>query len=431
MYKRQANYTICENLVQYLNPTTITSIADVQAEEAEGVKFTIEGVVTSNASGYDKDTAFFDCIYVQDGTAGINAFPVAGDYKVGDKVRITGTTSSYQGERQIAVTSIKVIGEGSVKPTVITAGQLNDGSVLGSLVTVSGTVASFEEANGLVQTIMVRDKNGELARVFIDGYITTGKDVQNLRVGRKITATGLASYDNTFNAPDGPFPRIRIRDRADVVCRRPSSGSSSAGQAIPDPDVPLEPEPGEALPFLDVDESAWYYDAVCGVYDAGLFQGTSETTFGPNDAMTRSMTATVLYRLSGETYTGTAASFGDMAAGAWYGTGVSWAAAKEIAKGYGNGLFGVNDPVTREQLAAMLYRYAQYKGEDISVGEDTNLLGFQDAGQISEWAVPAVQWAAGVGLLKGDDTGCLRPLDQAARSEFAAMLMRYVERERT
>ena len=429
--KNYANYTICENLVQYLNPTSITPIADVQAAESEGVKFTIEGVVTSNASGYDKDTAFFDCIYVQDDTAGINAFPVAGDYKVGDRVRITGTTSSYQGERQIAVTSIKAVGEGNVEPKTITAGQLNDGSVLGSLVTISGTVASFEKANGLVQTIMVRDKNGELARVFIDGYITTGQDVQNLRVGRKITATGLASYDNTFNAPDGPFPRIRIRDRADVVCKRPSSGSSSAGQTIPNPDVPLEPEPDEMLPFLDVDEDAWYYDAVCYVYGAGLFQGTSGTTFGPDDTMTRSMTATVLYRLSGETYTGTAATFGDMAAGAWYGTGVSWAAAREIAKGYGDGRFGVNDPVTREQLAAILYRYARYKGEDVSVGEDTNLIGFKDAGQVSEWAAPAVRWAVGVGLLKGDAAGCLRPLDQAARSEFAALLMRYVEREQT
>ena len=429
--KNYANYTICENLVQYLNPTSITPIADVQAAESEGVKFTIEGVVTSNASGYDKDTAFFDCIYVQDDTAGINAFPVAGDYKVGDRVRITGTTSSYQGERQIAVTSIKAVGEGNVEPKTITAGQLNDGSVLGSLVTISGTVASFEKANGLVQTIMVRDKNGELARVFIDGYITTGQDVQNLRVGRKITATGLASYDNTFNAPDGPFPRIRIRDRADVVCKRPSSGSSSAGQTIPNPDVPLEPEADETLPFLDVDEDAWYYDAVCYVYGAGLFQGTSGTTFGPDDPMTRSMTATVLYRLSGETYTGTAATFGDMAAGAWYGTGVSWAAAREIAKGYGDGRFGVNDPVTREQLAAILYRYARYKGEDVSVGEDTNLIGFKDAGQVSEWAAPAVRWAVGVGLLKGDAAGCLRPLDQAARSEFAALLMRYVEREQT
>ena len=214
--KNYSNYRICENLVSWLNPVTVTDIAEVQAQPDEGVKYTIEGIVTSNASGFDKDTAFFDCIYLQDDTAGINAFPVAGNYKIGDKVRITGTTSSYQGERQIAVTEIELISEGNeVAPKAITAAQLNDGSVLGSLVTLSGTVESFEYANGLIQTIMVSDAEGNVGRVFIDGYITTGYDVENLAVGAAITVTGLASYDNSF---DGPAPRIRVRDRKDVVC---------------------------------------------------------------------------------------------------------------------------------------------------------------------------------------------------------------------
>ncbi len=214
--KNYSNYRICENLVNHLNPVTVTDIAEVQAQESEGVKYTIEGVVTSNASGYDKDTAFFDCIYLQDATAGINAFPVAGNFKIGDKVRITGTTSSYQGERQIAVSSIELISEGhEVAPIAITASELNDGTVLGSLVTLKGTVESFEYANGLIQTIMVKDEKGETGRVFIDGYITTSYDVENLTVGCDITVTGLASYDNSF---DGPAPRIRVRDRKDVVC---------------------------------------------------------------------------------------------------------------------------------------------------------------------------------------------------------------------
>ena len=214
--KNYANYKICENLLKAINPVKITPIAEVQAKEGEGYKFTIEGVVTSNASGYDKDTAFFDCIYLQDETAGINAFPVAGNFKIGDKVRITGTTSSYNGERQIAVTSIELISEGhSVEPTEVTAAQINDGSVLGSLVTLKGVVESFEYANGLIQTIMVKDAAGNMGRVFIDGYITTAKDVENLQVGCEITVTGLASYDNSF---DGAAPRIRVRNRADVVC---------------------------------------------------------------------------------------------------------------------------------------------------------------------------------------------------------------------
>ena len=219
--KNYSNYRICQNLLGMLNPVTVTPIADVQAEKDENVKYTIEGIVTSNASGYDKDTAFFDCIYVQDGTAGINCFPVAGNFKIGDKVRISGTTSSYQGERQLAVSSIEKIGdETPVQPTVVTSKQINDGSVLGSLVTVKGVITRVEMANDLVQTIMVKDANGDESRVFIDGYITTAKDVVNAEVGREITATGLASYDNTFTLSDGTpvAPRIRIRDRADVVC---------------------------------------------------------------------------------------------------------------------------------------------------------------------------------------------------------------------
>ena len=210
-----ANGKVAQNLFKLVNPVKISTIADVQAAD-EGVTFTIEGVVTSNASGYDKDTAFFDCIYLQDATAGINAFPVAGNFKIGDYVRITGTTSSYQGERQISVSEIELISEGhTVEAKAITAADLNNGSVLGSLVTLNGTVESFEYANGLIQTIMVKDENGNVGRVFIDGYITTGYDVENLAVGAEITVTGLASYDNSF---DGPAPRIRVRDRKDVVC---------------------------------------------------------------------------------------------------------------------------------------------------------------------------------------------------------------------
>ena len=234
--KNYSNYRICENLLRYINPITMTPIKDVQAEEEEGVKYTIEGVVTSNASGYDADTAFFDCIYVQDETAGINAFPVAGNYKIGDKVRITGTTSSYQGERQIAVSSIEKLGEATpVEPVAATAKQINDGSLLGSLVKVSGTITKVEVSDGLIQTILVKDKTGT-CRLFIDGYITTSKDVEGAVVGANVEAVGLSSYDNTFVLNDGTAmaARIRIRDRADIVCTAgsgSSSGSSVGGRA--------------------------------------------------------------------------------------------------------------------------------------------------------------------------------------------------------
>ncbi|MBQ1305507.1 MAG: hypothetical protein IIY44_03830, partial [Erysipelotrichales bacterium] len=201
----------------------VTPIADVRAAsdpEDTGYRFVIEGVVTSNASGYDKDTAFFDCVYVQDETGGICVFPVSGEYKIGDKVHIVGHTDFYQGEPELQVQTIEIIGEGEVTPEEVTAKQIADREAEGKLVTLKGTIVSVEEANGLILAIIVKDANGDEARVFIDGYITTENEIKNAVVGNKITATGLASYDDTWADTDY-LPRIRVRDRADVVCEEP------------------------------------------------------------------------------------------------------------------------------------------------------------------------------------------------------------------
>lgn len=240
-----SNYTILQNLIRYVNPTQINKIAEVQKEAEEGVKFTVEGVVTSNASGYDKATAFFDCIYLQDETAGINAFPVSGDFKVGQKVRVTGTTSSYQGERQLNVSSISLVDSNTqtVEPKVVTAQQVNDRTYLGSLVKLSGKIKKVELANGAVQTILVEDAAGGTARIFIDGYITTDREIRNLTAGNKITAVGLASYDNTF---EGLAARIRIRDRGDIVCT-PADSVITPAPVTPTP-APLTPTPAPVTP---------------------------------------------------------------------------------------------------------------------------------------------------------------------------------------
>ncbi len=407
--KNYSNYKICENLVQYINPVTISHIADVQAEKNEGVKFTIEGIVTSNASGYDKDTAFFDCIYLQDGTAGINAFPVAGSYKIGDKVRVTGTTSSYQGERQIAVTSIEKVGEGTVEPKEVTAAQINDGSVLGSLVTLKGTVTSFARANGLVQTIMVKDSKGDTARVFIDGYISTAKDVENLSNGCDITVTGLASYDSSF---DGPAPRIRIRDRADIVC-------VAAAEDDDDDD-----RPSNRFPFKDVSKRDWYYDAVKYFHNNGLVKGTSATTFSPTTELTRGMLVTILYRMEKEpavTFTG---AFSDVEKGKWYSDAVEWAAAEGIMLGYDDGRSGWDDPVTREQIAVFLLRYDLYKGAK-DQETDHDLDAFDDCHAVSPFADSAMRWAVKEGLIQGNGSS-LMPTRSADRSQVVTILYRYL-----
>ena len=425
--KNYSNYTICENLVSYLNPVSITPIAEVQAQELEGIKYTIEGVVTSNASGYDKDTAFFDCIYVQDETAGVNAFPVAGNYKIGDVVRITGTTSSYQGERQIAVTSIEKIGETDAPaPKEITAAQLNDGSVLGSLVTLKGTVVSFQEENGSIQTILVRDSEGNIGRVFIDGYITSDKEIDGLEVGYAITATGLASYDNTFNAPEGPFPRIRVRDRADIVCGEGGTTTVITGhegprhdveEELPDEDTPLAPGV-----FTDLDQDAWYYDDVMAVIEAELMNGVSSTSFAPEMTVSRAMAATILYRLSGETYSGSS-PFPDVAEDTWYTEAVAWASDRGIVTGYDTGIFAPNDNVTREQLAAMFYRYQQAMEGDTA--QEGDLSVFTDGDAISSYAVEAMTWAVGAGLIQGRSDSLLAPAGITQRCELCAILVRF------
>ena len=488
--KNYSNYKICQNLVSMLNQTEITKIADVQAEPEEGVKFTVEGIVTSNASGHDKDTAFFDCIYVQDNTAGINAFPVAGNFKIGDKVRITGTTSSYQGERQIAVTKIEKIADAEAPaPLDVTAAQVNDGSVLGTLVRVKGTITRVEEAEGKIQTIMVKDAAGNETRIFIDGYITKDKEVQNAVIGNQVEAVGLASYDNTFVLSDGTpvYPRIRIRDRDDVVCSKSDSkiwsvtlvtdgGTINSGNvtayiegvgAVLPTDVTrrnyiflgwftannirvteisaadsgdkifyahwmaagaipgIIDAIGDSMRFDDVSKGDWFYKDVEYVYNEGIMDGVSKREFAPNETLTRAMIVKILYRIEGEPAGHRSSDFNDVESGRWYTGAVAWAAEKEIVKGYGNGKFGPNDPVTREQLAAILYRYTQYKGWSTTTASG-NLDGFKDAASVSSYAVDAMNWAVDEGLLKGANNK-LSPKSNATRAQVAAIIHRYLK----
>lgn len=179
-------------------------------------------------------------------------------------------------------------------------------------------------------------------------------------------------------------------------------------------------------PFTDVDITQWYHDGIDYVLLAGLFKGTSATTFAPNAGMTRAMLVTVLHRLEGTPSTTIDNPFTDVASGNWYTEAIMWANAKGIVKGYDSDTFGTNDFITREQLAAILYRYAQYKGYDVSVGEDTNILSYEDALKISEYAIPAIQWACGAGIMQGDGAK-LDPQGNATRAQVATMLMRFIE----
>ena len=181
-------------------------------------------------------------------------------------------------------------------------------------------------------------------------------------------------------------------------------------------------ETGE-LPFTDVGADAWYRDDVQYVYDKGLMTGMTADRFAPNEGMTRAMLVTVLWRQAGSPVVNYAMDFSDVAEGAWYAEAVRWAAAEGVVGGYGDGRFGPNDPITREQLATILFRHLV--GDGAAELADW-LRPYTDADQISAYAAPAMQWAVGHGVLKGDGDQ-LDPQGTATRAQVAAMLHRALE----
>lgn len=180
--------------------------------------------------------------------------------------------------------------------------------------------------------------------------------------------------------------------------------------------------------FGDLTAAAWYHDGVHYCLENGLMRGVSGGKFLPDGSTTRAQLVTILWRLEGSPKTTGAVRFGDTAGGAWYTEAVRWAAGCGVVKGYDNGCFGPNDAVTREQMAAILYRYAQHKGYDVSAGEDTNILSFDDALTVSEYAIPAMQWACGSGMVNGiaqKGGMLLAPRDTTTRAQTATLLTRF------
>lgn len=180
--------------------------------------------------------------------------------------------------------------------------------------------------------------------------------------------------------------------------------------------------------FGDLTAAAWYHDGVHYCLENGLMRGVSGGKFLPDGSTTRAQLVTILWRLEGSPETTGAARFSDVAGGAWYAEAVRWAAGCGVVKGYDNGCFGPNDAVTREQMAAILYRYAQHKGYDVSAGKDTNILSFDDAFAVSEYAIPAMQWACGSGMVRGiaqKGGMLLAPRDTTTRAQAATLIMRF------
>ena len=223
--------------------------------------------------------------------------------------------------------------------------------------------------------------------------------------GKTVALTDLGSGKYTFKMPSAKV-NVGFKTTADQPC--------DGGKDCP------------SAPFTDVDTAKWYHLSVDYVLTHKMMNGVSSRAFAPNANLTRGMLVQILYNLEGKPK-GTAANFSDVQADAWYAEAVGWAATNKVVTGYADGTFRPNAAVTREQAAAILYRYAQSKGIDVSVGENTNILSYVDVQQASEYAIPALQWAVGAGVLNGKNDSRLAPTGTATRAEIAAIMQRWCE----
>ena len=210
-----------------------------------------------------------------------------------------------------------------------------------------------------------------------------------------------------------------------------SSGSgSSGGGSTPAPtpasetDMLTEAEKDALLgQYGDLEQNAWSRDGVAYVLHKGIMNGMGDGSFGPNIPTSRAMIVTMLYRMEKEPAVSGALTFRDVPGGQWYTDAIRWATAQGIVNGYSDTAFGPNDNVSREQLATILYRYARYKGMDVSA--ETTLSGFSDAGTVSDWATDALRWTVSNGIINGTGNNILSPGAEAVRAQVATMLMRY------
>ncbi|MDO4281250.1 MAG: S-layer homology domain-containing protein [Peptococcaceae bacterium] len=262
----------------------------------------------------------------------------------------------------------------------------------------------------------------EHGKITVDKYVTEGENVT-------ITVTPDKGYEvDKVTVTDKNGKTVDVTKNADGTYSftMPKSNVTITATLVESDEPAPEPQPS-ALPFTDVSADAWYIDPVRFVYSEGLMTGTSATTFSPNLTTTRGMIVAILYRMEGEpdlSGENLGYPFADVDASAYYGDAVYWARMNGIVSGYSSDAFGPTDSITREQLAAILYNYAEYKGVDVSARND--LSDNTDAGSISGWATDAMQWANAAGIVSGMSATELAPKGNATRAQVAAMLQRYI-----
>ena len=302
------------------------------------------------------------------------------------------------------VTSLSPFGVSWTKYTAPTSGGGGGGGGGGAVATTTYDIVIPSALANTVKADKTKAAAGDTVTLTAAGEGTLTVTDAN---GKTVALTDLGSGKYTFKMPSS---KVNVAFAASGETK-PCDGGKDCPSA----------------PFADVDTAKWYHLSVDYVLTHKMMNGVSSRAFAPNANLTRGMLVQILFNLEGKPQS-TSASFSDVKADAWYAKAVGWAAANKVVTGYTDGTFRPNAAVTREQAAAILYRYAQSKGIDVSVGEDTNILSYADAMQASEYAIPALQWAVGAGVLNGKGGNLLAPTGTATRAEIAAIMQRWCEK---
>ena len=374
---------------------------------------------------------------------------------------VTATNASGSDSKQFSLTI-------DPKQTVSVTGVTLDQAELSLYTGESKTlIATVQPSDATIQNVTWESSNTEVATVDANGKVTAeGEGEATITVttadGGK-TATCTVTVTRPYIPPANPNYRITVEaTQGGAVTADPTAakagttvtltpvphrgyqvGSVAVTDRFGEPVAVTEQADGTytftmpngqvtvtvtfeqaPLPFPDVTEGDWFYDAVRCAYENSLMDGVGDNLFAPNSETTRAQLVTILYRLAGEPEPGGDSGFADVAAGTWYTDAVAWAAENGIVNGVSDTEFAPGDDITREQLAAILYRYAAYQGYDVSQRAD--LSGFGDASSIRGYAQEALSWAHAQGLVLGFEDGSLRPQGTASRAQIAAVLMRFL-----
>ena len=293
-------------------------------------------------------------------------------------------------------------------------------------VTINGTTKTIEK-NASEDFTYTHSSSSGTTRYSVEVRGTTGGTVtaSPTRAAKGATVTLTVRADEGYQL-DG----LTVTDSKGGTVKLTDKGSGTYTFTMPASKVTVQASftqnQSGTLPFTDVKTGDWFYEAVQYVYDKGMMTGVSADRFAPASTTTRGMIVTILYRLENEPAVSGGSAFTDVESGAWYADAVAWAAANDIVNGTSATTFAPNSPITREQMATMLYRFAQYKGMD-AVTLQENLTGYPDGDQVSDYAIPAMNWAVGQGLIAGMENGTLVPQGSATRAQVATILMRFCE----